>query len=147
MRRQMGDRKVRQRVVVVGAGHNGLAAAFYLSSRGLKVIVLERSDRVGGAACNYRMPCGCTDARGASAFGMLSPQIWRDMRLGERVRILPSDPLHTLISSCDLPLDWYVDPLDTERGLHTFHAPDASSISRFTQDLGFAIDVLKASLG
>lgn len=35
-------------VVVVGAGHNALAAAAYLSAAGLQVTILERSDRIGG---------------------------------------------------------------------------------------------------
>ena len=37
-------------MVVVGAGHNGLVAAAYLARAGLSVLVLERLDRVGGAA-------------------------------------------------------------------------------------------------
>ena len=38
------------RVVIVGAGHNGLVAAGYLGRAGLNVQVLERRDVVGGAA-------------------------------------------------------------------------------------------------
>lgn len=37
-------------VVIVGAGHNGLAAAFYLAKAGLKPLVLEARDVVGGGA-------------------------------------------------------------------------------------------------
>ncbi len=37
-------------VVIVGGGHNGLAAAAYLAQSGRSVTVLERLDHVGGAA-------------------------------------------------------------------------------------------------
>jgi phytoene dehydrogenase-like protein len=37
-------------VVIIGAGHNGLVAAFYLARAGLHPMVLERRQTVGGAA-------------------------------------------------------------------------------------------------
>src|SRR5215467_9111520 len=36
--------------VIVGAGHNGLVAAAYLARAGLRALVCERRDVVGGAA-------------------------------------------------------------------------------------------------
>ena len=60
-------------VVIIGAGHNGLVTAGYLAKAGLSVLVLERLDKIGGAAttdefaagflgpmCSY----GCSSLRG-----------------------------------------------------------------------------------
>ena len=51
-------------VIVVGAGHNGLACAAYLAKAGQRVLVIESRARVGGAApSKSRFPgCGCRRA-------------------------------------------------------------------------------------
>ena len=36
--------------IIVGGGHNGLVCAAYLARAGRKVLVLERRERIGGAA-------------------------------------------------------------------------------------------------
>src|ERR671920_1797487 len=48
--------------VIVGGGHNGLVAAAYLARAGRSVLVLERRERVGGAAVSER-PWPGVDAR------------------------------------------------------------------------------------
>ena len=43
--------------VIVGGGHNGMAAAGYLSRAGKKVVVVERLDKVGGmTSSGYMIP-------------------------------------------------------------------------------------------
>lgn len=44
--------------VIVGAGHNALAAAFYLAKAGLKPLVLERRNEIGGGALTTEMHPG-----------------------------------------------------------------------------------------
>jgi phytoene dehydrogenase-like protein len=58
----MSPRRSRYDAVIVGGGHNGLAAAAYLARAGLSCVVLERRPRVGGAAVSERVFAGC-DAR------------------------------------------------------------------------------------
>ena len=36
--------------IVIGGGHNGLVAAFYLARAGKKVLVLERLPKLGGSS-------------------------------------------------------------------------------------------------
>ncbi len=57
----MNDRISRD-VVIVGGGHNGLAAAAYLASAGKSVTVLERLEETGGAAVSATAFAGI-DAR------------------------------------------------------------------------------------
>ncbi|MGJ0118429.1 phytoene desaturase family protein [Williamsia sp. MIQD14] len=48
--------------IVIGAGHNGLTTAAYLARAGRRVLVLERSDHVGGASISAEVFPG-VDAR------------------------------------------------------------------------------------
>jgi phytoene dehydrogenase-like protein len=71
-------------VAIVGAGHNGLVAAFYLARGGLRTIVLERRDVVGGACVTEEFAPGFHASPGAYVLSMLRDAIWQDLRLRER---------------------------------------------------------------
>ena len=47
--------EARYDAIVVGAGHNGLVAAALLARAGRSVLVLERSEHVGGAAVSVEL--------------------------------------------------------------------------------------------
>ncbi len=61
----MGAVATGRRVVVIGAGYAGLAAAVALSDAGLDVVVLEARDRVGGRVWSARTSDGAVVERGA----------------------------------------------------------------------------------
>ena len=44
--------------IVIGGGHNGLVTAAFLAKRGLKPLVLERADRIGGCAMTTEIASG-----------------------------------------------------------------------------------------
>jgi len=69
------------RIVIIGAGHNGLTAAFYLAKAGLKPLVLERRPAVGGAATTEEIAPGFRAPSLAHAIGPLRSSVVRDMRL------------------------------------------------------------------
>ncbi len=67
--------------VVIGAGHNGLVAANYLAGAGLRVLVAERSDRVGGACVTDEIAPGFKVSAAAYVSGLFRPQIIEDLEL------------------------------------------------------------------
>lgn len=66
--------------IIIGAGHNGLIAAFYLAKAGLKPLVLERRSVAGGACVTEEFHPGFRCSTLASAAGLL-PQIQNDLNL------------------------------------------------------------------
>ena len=52
--------------VIIGGGHNGLVAAFYLAKAGVKPLVLERSTQVGGGAITTEIRPGVAAGKEAT---------------------------------------------------------------------------------
>jgi phytoene dehydrogenase-like protein len=71
-------------VVIVGAGHNGLACAAYLARKGQRVLVLESRTRIGGA-CTIEEPfSGVRMSPCAYLAGLLHPLVVEELELPRR---------------------------------------------------------------
>lgn len=79
--------------IVVGAGHNGLVAAAYLARAGLRTLVLERRERVGGACVTEEIWPGYRVSRAAYVAGLLRPALVEELGLASRgLRLLRRVP-------------------------------------------------------
>jgi phytoene dehydrogenase-like protein len=67
--------------IVIGGGHNGLVAAAYLGRAGLRTVVLERRETVGGAAATSELAPGARVPTLAHTVGRLRPSVVRELGL------------------------------------------------------------------
>ena len=107
-------------VVIIGGGHNGLVAACYLAKRGLKTLVVERRDVVGGG----------TELDHAT--GPFSPQIIADLNL--KVETSTPDVRVLALSDDGRSLCIYNDDVAaTVKEIEKFSAKDAKTYPEFVE--------------
>lgn len=70
--------------IVIGCGHNGLVASYYLADAGLKVLALEQTEKVGGMASTDELIPGYHFTTYGHSFTLFHTKIMDDMRLLER---------------------------------------------------------------
>src|SRR5438067_13822895 len=79
--------------ILLGGGHNGLVAAAYLARAGLKVLVLERREVLGGACVTEEVWPGFKVSTAAYVNSLLRPEIIRGLELARHgFEMLPRNP-------------------------------------------------------
>src|SRR4051794_23712796 len=118
-------------VAIIGAGHNGLVTATYLAKAGQKVIVVEASDRIGGAAVTREFAPGFKVSGVAHILHALHPRVVSDLSLK-----LDRTPIGTSIL---LPegksVDITADAAATAASISRISAADAEAWPRVTARL------------
>ena len=79
--------------IIIGAGHNGLVTAGYLARAGLKVLVLENRDLVGGACVTEEIWPGFRVSTAAYLCSLLQQRVIDDLELTKfGYYVEPKDP-------------------------------------------------------
>jgi phytoene dehydrogenase-like protein len=122
-------------VIVIGSGHNGLVCGSYLAKAGLKTLVLERRDVIGGAAVTEEFTPGFRASRFSYVMSLLHPRVIRDLELIPLgLTVLPANDLF-----CPLGDDDYIvfsdDIARTQSEFARFSRHDAEVYPLFAQHL------------
>src|SRR6516162_7656667 len=134
---------LRQRVVLIGGGHNALIAAFYLAKGGFKPLVLERRETVGGGAITEEFYPGFHASALAHTVGPLRADIGRDMQLDRfSCEMLSPDPRVFAPTPDGKALFFYNDSAKTAADIAHFSEKDARKYAEFAESLESIGEVL-----
>ena len=116
-------------VVVIGGGHNGLTAAFYLARTGLSTIVLERREILGGCCVTEEIdPAaapGCRVSTASYMASMLRPEVIRDLELDRHgLRMVAANPTLQAVTPDGMVLPWWSDHAKMREVLMRFAPAD-----------------------
>src|SRR5439155_1695788 len=124
------------KVIVVGGGHNGLIAAFYLAKGGFKPLVLERREVVGGGAVTEEFHPGFCVSSLAHTLGPLRADIAADLQVEKfDCEILRPDPRVFAPTPDGRAILFYDDVQKTAGGIARFSAKDGEQYPKFAKAL------------
>jgi phytoene dehydrogenase-like protein len=129
--------------IVVGSGHNGLACAAYLARAGEKVLVLERSRRVGGACHTEEatLPGFRHNLCSVVHTHIPTSPVYRDLELERHgVRYLYPEHLRGTIFPDHRSLVMYREPERMAAELARHSARDARTFRQLVADYGEFIE-------
>jgi len=119
-------------VTIIGGGHNGLVTAAYLAKSGLKVLVLEGREVVGGGAVTEEIAPGFRVSALDHAAGPFSTEVASDLNLAKFGLQMMTPEVRVLALSPDgRTLAIYNDTARTVSEVKNFSANDAESYPEF----------------
>jgi len=130
-------------VIVVGGGHNALVAAGLMARRGLRTLVLERRDVLGGATVTEEIHPGYKVSAVAHLAGPLRPSVLSALGLQKRgLTLIDVEPRVFAPLPDGRGLTLWGDPARTAGELRAFSARDAERYPTFHRSLSAVAGLL-----
>ena len=121
--------------IIAGGGHNGLVTACYLAKAGLKTLVIEKNDWVGGAAVSRSLYPGFTYSNCSYVSSLLRPEIMRELELPKHgLQIIPYEG-GAVFTQDGGYLAMYRDHDANRREFARFSPRDAENYDRYSRDV------------
>lgn len=121
--------------IVIGAGHNGIANAAFLSKAGLKVLLVEKNPWIGGASVSRELHEGWMYSNCSYVCSLLRPEIYRALDLARYgLQVVPYGGSVTFTEDGDY-LGKYVDHDATRREFARHCERDADASLRYHTDI------------
>ena len=140
------DENSRYDVVIIGGGHNGLICGAYLAKAGLKVVVVEQHDVVGGAAVTQEFHPGFRASTFSYLMSLLHPKIIDQLHLRDHgLTILPCSDMFSPLEGDDY-IVYSDDIARTRDSFARFNARDAAIYPEFNAYLYEAAEVIRKLL-
>ncbi len=132
--------------IVVGGGHNGLINGAYLAKAGLRTLILERHDIVGGAAITEELFPGFQFTTFSYALSQLRPQIVHELELVKYgfMPLLMESNLTPMENGDYLLLGQDEQQNTAEIRRHSQH--DADAFEQFSHDVAMVVQAIKPLL-
>lgn len=128
--------------IVIGAGHNGLVAGIRLQQKGMKTIILEQKNVVGGAVRTeepFAKVPGLKTSTGAYLLGLMPPELTD--ALGVDIPTIRRDPHYFLPTTDGRYLLFGSDEEGTKQQFHQFFsAQDWQAHCRLQQEIAMLRD-------
>jgi phytoene dehydrogenase-like protein len=138
---------VQRDILILGAGHNALVAAFYLAKKGFRPLVLERRSVVGGAAITEEFHPGFRCSTLAHAGGPPLASIVEDMQLAKFGLERLESPVRLFAPSPDgRGLTLFTDPAASAKEIDKFSQKDAASYVELHDSLARLGEILSQLL-
>ena len=119
--------------IIAGAGHNGLTTACYLAKAGLKVLVVEKCDWIGGAAVSRSLHDGWTYSNCSYVCSLLRREVVRDLDLPRfGLQVIPYEGGASFTPDGDY-FAYYSDHDALRREIGRHDPRDADAYDRFSQ--------------
>lgn len=86
---------MRYDAIIIGAGHNGLVCAAYLARAGKSVLLLEASERAGGAAVTREFAPGFRVSAGAHLLHLMPERLVKELDLARHGLTMAAEHMPT----------------------------------------------------